>query len=237
MIRPATGRGSGPKVTDSGSTGDSPQPSTLRSMTVLEGEGRVPILYGPQALPTPPYRSVYLSRPDLGGRYPPVAVVHGVDGATSSAKSVCRRLARHGYAAVAGEIGDYDTAVAAIEEDWEEWATGHLAVLGTGDGMPHAQALAARHGAALILLGGAETVDRDALGPASGPILALLAGEAGDVRTLHEAAGRGQWVRYGDAGPGFHDENSADFRSASAEDAFERIIAFLDRHLSSIAAV
>ena len=184
----------------------------------------------------PPYPSVYLSRPDLDGRYPPVMVVHGVDGVTSSAKSACRRLARHGYVAVAGEIRDYDTAVEALENDWDEWATDRLAILGTGEGMTDAQALAVRHGAAVILLGGVEAVDRSALTRVGGPILALLAGESDEIKALHEAAGRGQWVRYGDAGPGFHDENSDDFKPAAAEDAYERIIAFLDRHLMSIAA-
>ena len=204
-------------------------------MTVLEGEGRVPILYGIQALPTPPYRSVYLSRPDLEGRYPPVVVARGVDAMTSSAKSACRRLARHGYVAVAAETGDLDDAVEALDEDWGEWCSDRLAVLGVGAGIPQAQALAAKHGAALVLLGGAETVDRGAF-EGAGPMLALLAGDAGDIKAFHEAAGHGQWVRYGDVGPGFHDENSEDFRLASAEDAYKRVIAFLDRHLMSIAA-
>ena len=204
-------------------------------MTVLEGEGRVPILYGIQALPMPPYRSVYLSRPDLEGRYPPVVIVREVEAMTSSAKSACRRLARHGYVAVAAESRDLDDAVEALDEDWGEWCSDSLAVLGVGVGIPHAQALAARNGAALILLGGAEAVDRDAL-DGTGPILALLTGDPGDIRALHEAAGHGQWVRYGDVGPGFHDENSEDFRLASAEEAYTRVVAFLDRHLMTIAA-
>jgi len=200
-------------------------------MTVLEGEGRVPILYGIQALPTPPYRSVYLSRPDLDGRYAPVIIVHGTDGVTPSAKSACRRLARYGYPAVAGEIGDYEAAVAALEHDWEDWTSDRLAVVGIGDGIPHAQALA-RHGAVLILIGGVGAVDLEALGSPPGPILGLLAGESEAVKNLHKAAGRGQWVRYRDVGPGFHDENSEDFQVASAKDAYERVIGFLDRHLA-----
>jgi dienelactone hydrolase len=204
-------------------------------LTVLEGEGRVPILYGIQALPTPPYRSVYLSRPDLEGRYPPVVVVREVDAMTSSAKSACRRLARYGYVAVAAESRDVDDAVEALDEDWEEWCSDRLAVLGVGAGIPRAQGLAAARGAALILLGGAEAIDRDAL-DGTGPILALLAGDTGDIKACHEAAGHGHWVRYGDVGPGFHDENSEDFRLASAEEAYDRVIAFLDRHLMTIAA-
>ena len=206
-------------------------------MTVLEGEGRVPILYGIQALPAPPYPSVYLSRPDLDGRFPAVIVVHGGAGITSSAKSACRRLARHGYVAVAGDPEVQDAAAVALAEDWGEWTTGRLAVLGTGDGMASAQALAVRQGAGLILLGGSGTVDRSGLGDGIGPILGLLAGDPEDVRSLHEAAGRGQWVRYGGAGPGFHDEGAGDFKAVAAEDAYERIVSFLDRHLQSRAAV
>jgi len=206
-------------------------------MTVLEGEGRVPILYGIQPLPAPPNPSVYLSRPDLDGRYPAIVVVHGGGGITSSAKSACRRLARQGYVAVAGDPGDQDAAVVALAEDWGEWTTGRVAVLGAGEGMASAQALATRHGAALILLGGSGTVDRDGFGDAMGSILALLAGDPEDVRSLHEAAGRGQWVRYGDAGPGFHDEGAADFKATAAEDAYERMVSFLDRHLETRAAV
>ena len=201
-------------------------------MTVLEGEGRVSILYGFQPLPASPYPSVYLARPDVEGRHPGVIVVRGA--ISSSSKSVCRRLARYGYAAVAPETTDLEAAVSALQDGWTEWAAGRVAVLGIGEVAGAAQALASRHDAPLIVLGGTESIDAEALSGGSHPVLGLVAGAPDGVAALYDAAGRGQWVRYGDVGPGFHDENSPDFAAKPAEDAYERMIAFLDRHLAPV---
>lgn len=224
-------------------------------MTVLKGEGRVSILYGTYPLPMPPYRSVYLSRPDLEGRYPAVVVVHGAPGLTSSVKAACRRLARYGYVAVAPDLyrraapepdalpaararADLEDAVEALGEYWTVWAADRLAVLGLGAGGPHGARLAASHGAATILIGGAEAADVETLTGGVGPLLMLIsADDAGTVRRLHDSLGRGQWIRYGDVGSEFHDEGSPDYREASAEDAYRRVIEFLDGHLATIAAV
>jgi hypothetical protein len=190
-------------------------------VTVLEGEGRVPILYGSQALPSPPYPSVYLARPDLDGRYPPVVVVH--EAVTSSTKSVCRLLARHGYVAVAPDLANLESTV--------DWASARLAVLGSDSVMPAAQALAVQHGAALVLLGAAADADPDGFG--DGAVLGVLSGEAAEIRSLHEAAGGGRWLRVADVGARFHDEGSEDFRQAAATQAHEQIVEFLDRHLAT----
>jgi carboxymethylenebutenolidase len=224
-------------------------------LTVLEGEGRVSILYGTYALPMPPYRSVYLSRPDLEGRYPAVVLAHGAPGLTSSVKAACRRLARFGYVAVAPDLyrgaapdadamptararADLEDAVEALGEYWTEWAADRLAVLGLGAGGPQAARLAASHGAATILIGGAEAVDVETLAGGGGPLLVLIsADDAETVRDLHDSLGRGQWIRYGDVASGFHDEGSADYQEASAEDAYRRVIEFLDGHLATVVAV
>jgi len=199
-------------------------------MTVLEGEGRVSILYGSQPLPESPYPSVYLARPDAEGRHPGVVVAYG--GVTSSAKAACRRLARYGYAAVAAETPDLEGAMAALKGPWDAWTSSRLAVLAVGDAMAAGAAVADRHGSALILLGGAASVPVDPLRSGEHPILGLLAGASDDVAALHEAAGRGQWVRYGEVGVSFHDENSPEFASEPAEDAYQRVISFLDRRLA-----
>lgn len=217
-------------------------------MTVLTGEGRVTILYGSQALPMPPYRSVYLARPDLEGAYPAVVVAHGVAGLTPSVKAACRHLARFGYVGVAPDLhrgdrspdpgresGDLGDVVEALREDWDSWAEpGGLGCLGLGEGGPPASRLAAAHAGALILVGGPDAFDATALTEFAGPLLCLVATEDADlVRHLHDSAGRGQWVRYGDVGPGFYDEGSPDYHAASASDAYERVISFLDRHLAT----
>lgn len=74
-------------------------------MTVLKGEGRVPILFGSAsiAVGSKTHRG-YLARPDLAGEWPTVVVVPSVWGVTSSAKDLCRRLARRGLAAVAPDV-------------------------------------------------------------------------------------------------------------------------------------
>jgi len=224
-------------------------------MTVLTGEGRVSILYGTYSLPMPPYRSVYMSRPDLEGRYPAVVVVHGAPGLTPSVKAACRRLARYGYVAVAPDLyrggapepdglpaarvpTDLADVVDALDGYWTEWAADRRAVLGLGAGGPHAARLAASDDSATILIGGTEALDVDSLARGRGPFLVLIsADDAETVRGLHDSVGRGQWIRYGDAGSGFHDEGLPDYREASAEDAYRRVIEFLDGHLATTAAV
>lgn len=71
-------------------------------MSVLKGEGRVPILFGSTSIPLGTVTHLgYLARPDLTGEWPTIVVVSGEWGITSSVKDVCRRLARQGFAVVA----------------------------------------------------------------------------------------------------------------------------------------
>ena len=73
-------------------------------MSVLKGEGKVPILFGMCSVPSGPLiHSAYLSRPDLTGEWPTIVVVSPAWGVTSSVKDICRRLARHGFAVIAPE--------------------------------------------------------------------------------------------------------------------------------------
>lgn len=71
-------------------------------MSVLKGEGKVPILFGSTTIAagTQSHHS-YLARPDLTGEHPTVLVVPSVWGVTSSVKDLCRRLARWGLAVIA----------------------------------------------------------------------------------------------------------------------------------------
>ncbi len=88
-------------------------------MTVLPFEGTYPVLYGTLAVPVGShYRRGYLARPDRSGRFPTALVVPDIGGLTSHEKSLCRRLARQGVAALAVELfeetpGDVDAGVAA----------------------------------------------------------------------------------------------------------------------------
>lgn len=74
-------------------------------MSVLKGEGKHPILFGSTSIPagTRIHRG-YLARPDLAGEWPTLVLVADAYGVTSSVKDLCRRLARHGYAALAPDL-------------------------------------------------------------------------------------------------------------------------------------
>lgn len=70
-------------------------------MSVLKGEGKVPILFGVKSVVSGALtHETYLSRPDLTGEWPTILIVPSAWGMTSSAKDLARRLARQGMAAV-----------------------------------------------------------------------------------------------------------------------------------------
>ncbi len=71
-------------------------------MSVLKGEGRVPILFGTSSVARGPVtHTAYLARPDLSGEWPTIIVVPSAWGVTSAVKDICRRLARQGFAVIA----------------------------------------------------------------------------------------------------------------------------------------
>ena len=74
-------------------------------MSVLKGEGKVPILFGSSSIAAGSViHRGYLARPDLTGEWPTIIVLAGAWGVTSSIKDICRRLARHGFAVVAPDL-------------------------------------------------------------------------------------------------------------------------------------
>ncbi len=74
-------------------------------MSVLKGEGKVPILFGSSsiAVGTLTHRG-YLARPDLTGEWRTIVIAPSEWGVTSAVKDICRRLARHGFAVVAVDL-------------------------------------------------------------------------------------------------------------------------------------
>ena len=73
-------------------------------VTVQKGEGKYMIISGSYRLPVGRDLQAYISRPDLSGSCPTIIVAHGPWGLTSHVKSVCRRLARYGFAAVCPDL-------------------------------------------------------------------------------------------------------------------------------------
>jgi carboxymethylenebutenolidase len=92
-------------------------------MSVIEGEGTHPILYGTYTLPDGSSIVGHIARPDLGGTYPTVIVAHTARGLSSAVKATCRHLARHGFAVIAPDLyrgtakrfADIEAAIAAFE--------------------------------------------------------------------------------------------------------------------------
>ena len=88
-------------------------------MSVLKGEGKVPILFGGKTVASGAVtHETYLARPDLTGEWPTIVVVPSAWGVTSSAKDLARRLARQGLAAVVVDVfrGSPPDRAAAPEE-------------------------------------------------------------------------------------------------------------------------
>ena len=198
-------------------------------MAVLTGEGRVSILYGVQAGPMPPHRSVYLARPDAVGRHPAVAIAHDGFEPTPQIKDLARRLARFGYAAAVplGNDRDLQAVMVAFGGGWSEWSDpSRTAVLGVGRG---ARGVAVVEDAAATILLAPDLDDLEAVG--SQPLL-VISGSA-EVATARRRIGRGTWVTYPGLSEGFWDDHAADYSPAAARDAFERIVAFLDRVLGT----
>lgn len=231
---------------------------TLAPMVVLKGEGRVPILYGRQLMPTAPNRPLYLSRPDVVGRHPGVVVLHGDGGLEPAVRDLCRRLARHGYVAPAPDlfresgpgdlagvpsvraVGDAVDAASALRGAWSGFTEPTApAVLALGASAGIGAEAAGSIGGPLVVLGGPVAGLAATLPSVRGPILGLVS-ESGDgaaaVRAMHESVGRGEWVVFPGVGPDFFDDGSDDFDLAAFTAAFERMIEFLDRHLSPVSA-
>jgi dienelactone hydrolase len=72
---------------------------------VLKGEGTYPILFETTSVPVRTRtHTAYVARPGLAGEWPTVMLVGGAKGLSSPLRDLCRRLARHGFAAVAPDL-------------------------------------------------------------------------------------------------------------------------------------
>lgn len=227
-------------------------------MSVLKGEGRVPILFGTLALPLPPHRSAYIARPDVEGEHPTTVVAHDAAGITPGVKAIARHLARYGHSVLVPDlrrgsaavpegfewdVSDLGDGIAAARMPGTEWASpGRVALLGVGAGGVAASVVAAADpGVGGLILAGS-SLDADILSRYGGALLVLHGtGDellpAEEVRSVRESVGRGQWVLYGGVGPGFLDDGSEDHHSGAAADALERVVGFLDHVVHPAAAL
>ena len=205
-------------------------------MSVLAHEGRFPILYGSYAVPVGSGHSPgYLARPDQAGRFPAVLVLPDSP-LTSHHKDLCRRLARHGLAAVAVDL-ESGNAVARIAETCDfanQWAIkDQFGLLGLGAGGEPGLVYAADHPeiAAVALVSTPLAVDgpvATALPRLAIPVLGLYGDSAGvdDGRIP-----RGSFVVYRDVAAGFLDAGAAEYDAAASADAYRRLVDFFSRTL------
>jgi dienelactone hydrolase len=218
-------------------------------MALLKGEGTHQILYGSADIFSGlQHNRGYLARPDHAGSFPSVLLVHDSDGVTSSVKSVMRRLARHGMAAVVPDLYEgYDPgAVAWSDEaaafdlyDTYQWMAspdtpwvqpGGIGVVGLGRGGPTAARFAHEHQGAVGLALVAPTHDENMASPAL-PAIGFYGREddvvaADDRAKVQGQVGHAEWVLYGGAGNGLLDEAAVDYRWEVAEDVIERLVGF-----------
>lgn len=96
-------------------------------MSVLKGEGRVPILFGSTSVSVGSrLHRGYLARPDLGGQWPTILLVAPAWGVTSSVKDICRRLARQGLAVLAPDLYDRGGPARGVDREIAERAAAAL---------------------------------------------------------------------------------------------------------------
>ena len=130
-------------------------------MSVLKGEGKVPILFNTTSVAVGPVtRTAYLARPDLAGEWPTVILVASAWGVTSSMKDVCRRLARQGLAVLAPDLyrgrppdGAADLAAAVAAYDAIEDAVADLELIASFVSNPAGHWSSAEHGLGVLGLG------------------------------------------------------------------------------------
>lgn len=100
---------------------DYAQPSVdneVCAVAVLPHEGTYSVMYGNLPVPVGSgYRRGYLARPDQAGRFPVVVICPDINGVSAHEKTVARRLARNGIAALAIDFyaeqpADEDAALA-----------------------------------------------------------------------------------------------------------------------------
>jgi dienelactone hydrolase len=97
-------------------------------MSVLKGEGKVPILFGMKSVTAGAItHQAYLARPDLAGEWPTLLVVPSAWGVTSSMKDLARRLARRGVACVVVDLYRGDPPARRAEPETAEAALGAIA--------------------------------------------------------------------------------------------------------------
>ncbi|NNC75558.1 MAG: hypothetical protein HKN93_08625 [Acidimicrobiia bacterium] len=197
-------------------------------MSVLPGEGTVPILFGSMRVAVGPrIHDAYLTRPDLTGAWPTVILLTADP--ASSTRAFARRLARNGLAVVVtapGASSDVRSFVANPASDWSSGQDGRglLGIAAGGEAAFDGKADAV----AVIGVGFEPGVS------AASPVLALFGQDdpaSASVEALRAALPQAEVVLYGGVGAGFHDDAAPGFDLAASDDAVDRLVEFFTEQL------
>lgn len=219
-------------------------------MAVQTGEGTVEIIYGTTSVPAGP-RTLggYVARPTLIGEWPTVLLFGPKPTPTSTAKNMCRVLARHGIAALAPDLTEshdvnesISQAVASFLADPKgEWSNGQFGygIIAFGDGIYDATRLAELDGRALctaIVGGTVDEVAADSMGAAEIPAMVILSrgDESSDVEASLKSRGKAPqttFVVYPKGAEGFWDESAGGFDEDLQADVVERVVGFFTDQL------
>jgi dienelactone hydrolase len=213
-------------------------------LSVLKGEGKVPILFGTSSMParTKTHRG-YISRPDLGGEWPTVLIVPDDLSVTSSVKDICRRLARQGLASVAPDLSstsrvraDFDDIVDFVGNPAGFWSSAErgYGIFGIGSGASLAIQASREVGVLAFALAYPDG-PLDGLQAIAAPMLGLLTRSEGSedvVGLVRSAAPHAELVVYDDVQPGFLDDSSDAFDQPAFTDGLERLSTFFEKHLA-----
>ncbi len=216
-------------------------------MTVLKGEGKVPILFGTASMvvATRTHRG-YLARPDLAGEWPTVLIVPAA-GVTSAVKDLCRRIARQGFAAVAPQPESrLDDIISFIGNPAGFWSSAEhgFGIFGIGAGGSRAITAAMDRGAAALALAATplEQGSLGDLGSSTIPLLGLYSRTdevvpISGVLDARSSLPHAEVVIYDNIGHDFLDDSTDDYDFAVTVDAVERLAGFFVKHLPAAPAL
>lgn len=220
------------------------------TLVVQPGEGTEDIIYRRASIPAGATTyGGYLARPDGQHEWPTV-LIYGPDPTpTATIKNICRIFARHGIAALAPDLTEdlerdlrisraVSAFIGASRGDWSNAEHGFGVVAFEGGARLGAR-LAAVDGRVVAFASIGSTLDDPIVEDlVTADIPTLFVGSRGDQHADIDASVSAKdrlpsptFAIYADGDHGFWNDHAEGFRTDRFDDAMDRTIAFMDRHL------